>query len=142
MNRPAALEDLYQGLGCMVRRSRDLSAELHPRLSLVAYTLLTHIASTPKARAADLAAYFGLDKSTVSRQLDELINDGLLRRAGEQPGRRGLTLVVTAEGHRELRAAADCVRARLAEWLADWDDQDLAVFARLVTKFNHSTQAC
>ncbi len=125
---------------CMVRRSRELSGELHPGLSLVGYTLLTQIDAMSQTRAADLAAYFGLDKSTVSRQLDELINAGLLRRDGERPGRRGQALVVTDEGRRQLREAADCVRARLAEWLADWDDQDLAGFASLVTKFNRSTE--
>ena len=67
MSREAALEDLYQGLSTLVRRARDLGDDLHPGLSLVAYTLLTQIDVTPEARAADLAAHFGLDKSTVSR---------------------------------------------------------------------------
>jgi hypothetical protein len=38
-----------------------------------------------------------------------------------------------------LAAAADRVRGRLAEWLAEWDDEDIASFARLVTRFNRST---
>jgi DNA-binding MarR family transcriptional regulator len=139
MSRHAAIEDLYQGLSRLARRSRELGADLHPNLSLVAYTLLTHIDVTPATRAADLAAYFGLDKSTVSRQLDELIRSGLLRREGERPGRRGQLLVITAAGHRDLEAAADSVRRRLAEWLDDWQDNDIATFAHLITKFNSST---
>ncbi len=64
MTREAALEDLYKGLATMVRRSRGVGDDLHPRLSLVAYTLLTEIYLTPGVRAADLCAHFGLDKST------------------------------------------------------------------------------
>ena len=138
--RDTALEDLYQGLTTLTRRARDVGDELHPGLTLVAYTLLAQIDVTPGARAADLAARFCLDKSTLSRQLDQLIVAGLLRRDGEQPGRRGQVLALTPAGQKHLAAAAQAVRCRLAELLADWDDHDIAVFARLVDRFNQSRE--
>jgi hypothetical protein len=55
MTREAALEDLYQGLTTLTRRARDVGDDLHPGLTLVAYTLLAQIDVTPGARAADLA---------------------------------------------------------------------------------------
>jgi DNA-binding MarR family transcriptional regulator len=132
MTREAALEDLYQGLTTLARRARDVGDQLHPGLSLVDYTLLTQIDVTPEMRAADL------DKSTLSRQLEQLISAGLLRRDGERPGRRGYVLTLTAAGRRHLDAAAQAVRDRLTERLTDWDDPDLAAFARLITRFNAS----
>jgi len=138
MTRDTALEDLYQGLTTLTRRARDVGDDLHPGLTLVAYTLLAQIDVTPGARAADLAARFCLDKSTLSRQLDQLIVAGLLRRDGEQPGRRGQVLALTPAGQKHLAAAAQAVRCRLADLLADWDDSDIAVFARLVDRFNQS----
>jgi DNA-binding MarR family transcriptional regulator len=138
MAREAALDDLYQGLTTLARRARDIGDHLHPGLSLVAYTLLTQIDVTPGMRAADLAAHFGLDKSTLSRQLEQLISAGLLRRNGERPGRRGYVLVLTAAGKQHLDAAGQAVRDRLAERLTDWNDHDIAAFAQLVTRFNHS----
>ena len=140
MARETALEDLYQGLTTLTRRARDVGDDLHPGLTLVAYTLLTQIDATPGARAADLAARFCLDKSTLSRQLDQLVAAGLLRRDGEQPGRRGQVLALTPAGQKHLAVAAQAVRCRLAELLADWDDQDIAVFARLVDRFNQSRE--
>jgi len=140
MTRDTALEDLYQGLTTLTRRARDVGDDLHPGLSLVSYTLLAQIDVTPGARAADLAARFCLDKSTLSRQLDQLIVAGLLRRDGEQPGRRGQVLALTPAGQKHLAAAAQAVRCRLAELLADWDDHDIAVFARLVDRFNQSRE--
>ena len=138
MTREAALEDLYTGLTTLARRARDMSGDLHPGLSLVAYTLLTEISLTPGTRAADLSAHFGLDKSTLSRQLDQLVSAGLLRREGEQPGRRGSVLALTPAGQQHLAAAAQAVRNRLAERLTGWDDGDIATFAQLVTRFNQS----
>ena len=138
MTRDAALEDLYHGLTTMSRRARDMSDDLHPGLSLVAYTLLTEIDLTPGTRAADLCAHFGLDKSTLSRQLDQLISAGLLRRDGERPGRRGSVLALTPAGEQHLASAAQAVRDRLAGRLTGWDDGDVATFAQLVTRFNQS----
>ena len=138
VTREAALEDLYTGLTTMTRRARDMSGDLHPGLSLVAYTLLTEIDLTPGTRAADLCAHFGLDKSTLSRQLEQLISAGLLRREGEQPGRRGNVLALTPAGEQHLAAAAQAVRHRLAGRLTGWDDRDIATFAHLVTRFNQS----
>ena len=134
----SCLEDLYHGLTTMARRARDVSDDLHPGLSLVAYTLLAEIYLTPGVRAADLSAHFGLDKSTLSRQLEQLISAGLLRREGERPGRRGSVLALTPTGQQHLASAAQAVRDRLAERLTGWDDGDIATFAQLVTRFNHS----
>src|ERR1700691_641000 len=88
VTRAAALEDLYKSITTMVRRARDVGDDLHPGLSVVAYTLLPEISLTPGVRAADLCAHFGLDKSTLSRQLEQLISAGLLRRKGNRPGPR------------------------------------------------------
>jgi DNA-binding MarR family transcriptional regulator len=137
MAREPALEELYQGLTTLARRARDAGGNLHPGLSLVAYTLLTQVDATPGIRAADLAAHFCLDKSTLSRQLEQLTSAGLLRRDGEQPGRRGNVLTLTAAGKQHLDAAAQAVRDRLAERLTGWDDRDITAFAHLVTRFNH-----
>jgi DNA-binding MarR family transcriptional regulator len=140
MTREVALEDLYHGLTTMARRARDMSDDLHPGLSLVAYTLLTEIYLTSGLRAADLCAHFGLDKSTLSRQLEQLISAGLLRREGERPGRRGSELALTPAGQQHLAAAAQAVRDRLAERLTGWDNGDIAALAQLVTRFNQSRE--
>jgi DNA-binding MarR family transcriptional regulator len=139
MAREAALDDLYQGLTTLSRRARDVGDDLHPGLSLVAYTLLTQVDAEPGIRAADLAAHFCLDKSTLSRQLDQLISAGLLRRDGEQPGRRGYVLTLTAAGRRHLDVAGQAVRDRLAERMADWDDRDIDLFGALVARFNRGS---
>ena len=139
MAREAALDDLYQGLTTLSRRARDVGDDLHPGLSLVAYTLLTQVDAEPGMRAADLAAHFCLDKSTLSRQLEQLISAGLLRREGEQPGRRGYVLTLTAAGRQHLDVAGRAVRDRLAERMADWNDDDIDAFGALVARFNRGS---
>lgn len=136
--RRSAVEKLYEALTTFLRLRTEFAAQTHPGLSLVAYTLLGHIDSTPGTRATDLSVRFGLDKSTLSRQIEQLERDGLIRRDAEQPGRRGQTLTVTPAGRRKLRSAAERARRLLDERLAGWDERDLAALADLVERLNQS----
>lgn len=138
MGHEDAVESLYQQLTLFVRRSRDLGNDIHPELSLVAYTVLSVVVATPDARAADVATVLGLDKSTVSRHIDALVQARLLRRGREQPGRRGYTLSLTPQGQHHLDAAASRVRSKLASWLADWDESEIENFTGLFVRFNDS----
>jgi DNA-binding MarR family transcriptional regulator len=79
-----------------------------------------------------------LDKSTVSRHIDALVDAQLLRRGGEQPGRRGYTLCLTPQGRHNLDLAASRVRSRLASWLANWDESEIDSFTGLFVRFNDS----
>jgi DNA-binding MarR family transcriptional regulator len=133
--RDGAVNHLYQGLATLMRRRAELSAEVHPGLSLTAYTVLTQIQAAPGTRACDLADLFGLDKSTVSRQINELQAAGLIDREGERPGRRGYTLVLTAAGQRKLAEEAERARQHLADGLASWKERDITAFAAMIERF-------
>ena len=136
MGRAAELERLYDGLTTFARRARELSTELHPGLSLVAFTVLSYVDARSDTRAADIAADWGLDKSTVSRQINQLAAAGLITRGAERPGRRGQVLDVTAAGRHALDEAAETIRDRLFHQLQDWTDGDVAAFAGLIARFN------
>jgi len=138
MTRDAEIEDLYLQLNSLIRRSRELSNELHPGLPLIAHTFLNLVESTEEIQASDLAERLGLDKSIVSRQLNQLIDAGLLDRQGGRPGRRGDPLSLTPKGRRVLVADANGVRKRVTCWLEDWDDGAIADLASLLARFNAS----
>ena len=133
--RESAINRLYQALATLMRRRGELSAEVHPGLSLAGYTMLIQIEAVPGTRATDLADLFGLDKSTVSRQLDELEAASLIRRDGERPGRRGTALALTENGRRRLEHEAAQSRENLSERLHGWKARDLDAFALMVERF-------
>jgi DNA-binding MarR family transcriptional regulator len=136
MPRRAHVAALYEELSLLVRRSQEFSGEIHPGLSLVDYTLLTRIAASPGTRSADLAALFGLDKSTLSRQVNVLVERGLVERTGERPGKRGVVLELTNDGRDALAVAVSDVRAALNGWLEGWSDREIGDFAAMVARLN------
>jgi DNA-binding MarR family transcriptional regulator len=141
MTRDDVIDDLSHQLSRQIRRSRELSNEMHPGMSLMAHTFLILVENTPEIRASDLAERLGLDKSTVSRQLNQLFDRGLLDREGGRPGRRGDPLSLTPEGRRVLAADADQVRARVVTWLDEWDSREISAFAGMIGRFNASVDA-
>lgn len=129
------ISQLFDGLTFVARQSRELAAQLHPELSMVEHSLLSFIHGEPDVRAADVVTAYGLDKSTVSRQIAELEAAGLVTRAAEQPGRRGRPLSLTRAGTQALERSADSSRRMLAAHLADWDDDDIEALAALLARF-------
>ena len=134
--RDAALETIQHELTAFARRARATAARMHPELSLVAYTILAHLEDQQGCRATDLAAYYLLDKSTVSRQIAALEKLGLIERRVAEADHRVQVLHLAPRGHDLLAAARVRRRAAFHERLAEWDPEDLARFADYLVRYN------
>ncbi|MFD7917982.1 MarR family winged helix-turn-helix transcriptional regulator [Streptomyces sp. NPDC059740] len=120
------------------RRARALAARVHPELSLVSYTLLAHLEERQGCRATDLAAYYMLDKSTVSRQVATLESLGFVERRLDPADHRVQVLHPTAKGTEMLANVTASRRRAFHERLSDWDEADLARFADYLSRYNAS----
>ncbi|TDE14072.1 MarR family winged helix-turn-helix transcriptional regulator [Jiangella asiatica] len=135
-------ERLESELGLLWRRVRrlsiDLARQVDAGIEISSYGLLGALADGGDLRAGDLADRFGLDKSTVSRQITQLETHGLIQRVHDPMDRRSRLIHVTGEGLalvRELRAA----RGRwLGDALADWPDSDVDTLVVLLARLNAS----
>jgi DNA-binding MarR family transcriptional regulator len=123
-------------LTVFARRIRASSAQLHPDLPFVAYSLLSHLEASGGCRAVDLVRLYRLDKSTVSRQVADLEQRGLVRRSADPAGGRGQVLTVTERGAALLEDAGRLQRAELDRRLAGWSREDVETFARLLRRYN------
>lgn len=64
-DRETAVETIQREMTSFARRARAMAGRMHPELSLVSYTLLSHLDEKGGCRATDLATHYALDKSTV-----------------------------------------------------------------------------
>jgi len=132
VTRQRDIERIYANLALVSRRAR---ARAPGPLSFVGHTLLAYLDGNPGSRAADLASLYGLDKSTISRQLTALERHGYLHR-GERQGRDGTELTVTAEGRRLLAEATRAQLRVVAGRVASWPAADVHALAGLLDRFN------
>jgi DNA-binding MarR family transcriptional regulator len=135
-----AFVHLEREIGLLLRRSRAISArlaaELHPDLDGAAYGLLALLQDAGPQRASDLVTRLGLDKSTVSRQVNSLVELGLVNRAADPEDGRALVLTPSAEGSAWLARIREARRARWEADMAGWPVEDVARLADLLGRFN------
>nr|BFE70256.1 hypothetical protein GCM10020092_035570 [Actinoplanes digitatis] len=104
MTRDVVIDTIQRGIMAMARRARTTAADLHPALTLVDFSMLDLLDERDGCRAVDLAAYFQLDKSTVSRQVAGLSQAGLIHVAPGAGG-RGQLWRLTKAGREALAGA-------------------------------------
>lgn len=131
---------VQQALGIVARRAKDLG--LHEQLGArVGYPLegpyygtLARLATTGTATVSELAELLNLELSTVSRRVRVLEDRQLIERESGTD-RRTSHLRLTPEGEQMFHALEQGWREMLSEIVADWDDDDVARFSELFTRF-------
>ena len=103
-----------------------------------AYGIMCKLSDEGPQRLGALATAFGLDPSTITRQVQALEEIGLASRKTDPSDRRASILDLTPNGREILDSTRARRRGRLQEALADWPETDRAEFGRLLGQFNAS----
>ncbi len=135
---------LERELTVLLRRARASSGEMvrevHPDLESSAYGLLVRLEELGRQRATELAAYIGVGKATMSRQLRALEEMGVVAREPDPADGRAWLVHLTEEGRVRFRAVRDARRARYVRELASWDRREVAELARLLHRLNRGVE--
>ncbi|MEU6659551.1 MarR family transcriptional regulator [Streptomyces sp. NPDC046821] len=135
---------LERELTVFLRRARASSGEMaravHPDLEPAAYGLLARLEESGRLRATELAAYIGVGKATMSRQLRALEELGLVAREPDPADGRAWLIHLTEEGRTNFRQVRDARRATYVRQLAGWDRDEVAELARLLHQLNESAE--
>ncbi|MEU3335414.1 MarR family winged helix-turn-helix transcriptional regulator [Streptomyces sp. NPDC002144] len=135
---------LERELTILFRRARanqgEMAREVHPDLESAAYGLLIRLDEYGRQRATELAAYIGVGKATMSRQLRALEELGLVAREPDPADGRAWLVHLTEEGHRRVTKVRDARRARYVSQLSHWDRGEVAELARLLAQLNRGME--
>jgi DNA-binding MarR family transcriptional regulator len=138
--RAESLRHLEQEVAVLVRRVRRVVGErarsVHPDLQPVSYLMLGYLLHEGAVRASALSTAFDMDKGSVSRQVQHLLDLGLLDRTPDPDDGRATLLSVSDDGLRRLGDVAAHRRKLLAERLGDWTAEDLDRFVGLLSRYN------
>jgi len=123
-----------------VRRVRRVIRErarlVHPELQPSSYLMLGHLRDAGPLRASAMCEVFDLDKGAVSRQVQHLLDLGLVDRTPDPDDGRATLIAVSDEGLRRMADVADHRRKLLDERLSGWTAEELAAFVDQLSRYN------
>jgi DNA-binding MarR family transcriptional regulator len=136
-----ANKQIEQQMTVLLRRVQRIhlsTSDGDVNLERSAYGIMAKLADEGPQRLGALATAFGLDPSTITRQVQALEELGMASRETDPSDRRASILDLTPVGRTTLEHTREHRRTRLQQALADWPESDLESFARLLRDFNLS----
>lgn len=134
------LRAIESEVGTLIRRVKrvmgERAREVHPELHPMTFFMLTHLAANGPMRGADLSEVFDMDKGGVSRQVQALVDLGLVERRPDAEDRRAILLDATDDGRRRLEEMSRTRSDLFDQRLGDWSDAELSAFARQLAAYN------
>jgi DNA-binding MarR family transcriptional regulator len=118
------------------RLESDLLAE--QRLPLASYDVLVQLVEAPqrRLRMSELAERVLLSRSGLTRLVDRLEREGLVRREACEDDARGLFTVLTDDGLRRLRGATPVHLRGISDYaVGRLDEDEAATLAELLGRF-------
>jgi DNA-binding MarR family transcriptional regulator len=136
---------LEQEVAVMIRRIRRVIRErshaVHPDLQSSSYLMLSWLDQHGAQRASAMAEAFGIDKGAISRQVQHLLDLGLVDRSPDPADGRATLVSASAEASVRIAEVNDDRRRWLDERLGDWPDHDVSEFLRMLASYNAALDA-
>lgn len=127
------------GLLMSIRSLRIEEAALfHPGLQPGAFAVARWLRTDGPASAGAVAAGLVMDKSSVSRHLRVLREEGYVQDEPDPEDRRSTILSLTPRAEERLAEVRASTRGRLQNRLHAWDTDDVERLAEALRRFNQS----
>lgn len=128
----------------MLIRQVKRSTERHrPEMivDMAGYHVLAYLKVEGPQRAGEMAAAFGSDPSTISRQVSALVKSGLVERRADPDDGRASLLAATDEGVRVIESERHRRARVIASVLSGWSPDDRDALTSLLARFLDDYQA-
>jgi DNA-binding MarR family transcriptional regulator len=136
----AALTALFRW-GNRPRVRERLVARVGVRLDRPLYGILGRLQTAGPQRTSELAVHLGVDTSTISRQVSQLVDEGFARRASDPNDGRAAVIELTETGADLLARLRAARKEFLSGVLMEWSDRDIDELGRLLERLTDDLAA-
>jgi DNA-binding MarR family transcriptional regulator len=140
VSRADELGRLEQEVGVLIRRVKRVIGEraraVHPDLQPASYLMLMYLADEGALRSSVLSDRFNVDKGAISRQVQHLVDLGLLDREPDPDDGRAILISASPDAVRRIQAVDRDRRRWLEEQLSEWSESDLHEFVTGLARYN------
>ncbi|GAC70091.1 MarR family winged helix-turn-helix transcriptional regulator [Gordonia soli] len=130
------IADLEEALVDMWRRGRIRTREraqaIDPRLDPACYPLLMVLMQRGQVPMSAIIAELGIEKSTLTRQIDSVVRLGLVERQPDPDDARVRLVSLTAKGRRRLDKVSVSAIADWRDRLSRWEPTDVRRLTELL----------
>jgi len=138
--RAAALVAVEEQMRVLMRRIKrtigERAAEVHPDLQPSSFLILGWLADHGPARGSSLVEQFHIDKGAISRQVQHLVELGLVDRTPDPEDGRATLLSASAEGVSRMKETGVARRKIWDDQLEGWTAEELVAFAGQLRRLN------
>lgn len=142
MARHEAIRQLETEVGVLIRRVRRViglrARAVHEDLQPASYLMLSYLSDNGPTRSSAIAETFEIDKGAISRQVQHLVDLGLVDRSPDPIDGRATLVAASADAVRRLADVAELRRAWLDEQLGDWTSEELSDFVQELARYNEA----
>lgn len=110
------------------------------QLDRSAYLILTRLELDHPLSLRELSEAFQLDISTINRQVGAMRKQGLVERVPDPDGGIARKIRASAKGLELLAADRKQSRQGIGAVVAEWTEDDIDLFSRLIARFNQSVE--
>jgi DNA-binding MarR family transcriptional regulator len=121
----------------LMQQVRATSGSGHSPLEV---ELLRAIVEAGEIRASDLASQLFVTKTSISRYVNGMLDEGLLVQRRDPSDGRAMLLSVSASGQREFEEREARRSAWLQEICHDWNAKDVSELTTLLQRMNDGVQ--
>ena len=136
-------DEIEQQLLLLFRRTQAIHVRTSSGEVLLersSYGILCLILDEGPQRLGTIAHTFNLDPSTITRQVQAVVNLGLAEKTVDPSDRRATLLSLTAEGRVAIKEARAHRRAMLETLMHHWTDDERREFGRALRRFNTTVE--
>ena len=138
---PEPVGQIEQALGALLRLTRSprfaetVRHRAGAEVDRAGYAVLVRVSELGPVRLSELAQYLGLDVSTVSRQVQQLEQRGLVDRSPDPLDGRAALLELSVPGRDIMQKMRDAWCETVADVVGTWKPADIVRFGSLMDRF-------
>jgi len=138
---PEPVGQIEQALGALLRLTRaprfaeTVRQRAGAEVDRAGYAVLVRVSELGPVRLSELAQYLGLDVSTVSRQVQQLEQRGLVDRSPDPLDGRAALLELSVPGREIMQKMRDAWCETVADVVNTWKPGDIERFGGLMDRF-------
>lgn len=136
-----AVEAQVWFIGRRIRQKVQVIAdEIAPGLSPNGYALLESLDRHGRSRQGDLVDALTLDKGSVSRLVQEVVELGLVEKEADPADGRAVLLSLSDHGKERMDEIRVRRRAAYRDRLADWSTEELVALSDTLARYNSAME--